>query len=203
MDKIAQTNHVIHDLLKSRWSPRAFSDQPVEFEKLLSIFEAARWAPSAANMQPWAFIVTTQQSPEPFAKLLDVLFEKNRLWAQHAPVLVLAVAQSEREPGKPNTWAGYDLGQAVAHISVQASALGLYVHQMAGFDHEKTTRVFELPTGYEPITVFTVGYPGDPAALPDDLRDRELAVRTRKPLSEIAFDGAWQRPLDEKISNLD
>ena len=199
MDKIAQTNHQIHDLLKSRWSPRAFSDQLVEIEKLLSLFEAARWAPSAGNTQPWAFIITTQQSPEPFAKLLDTLSEKNRSWAKNAPVLVLAVVHSEREPGKPNAWAGYDLGQAVAHISVQANALGLYLHQMAGFDREQTARVFELPAGYEPITVFTVGYPGDPASLPDDLRERELAIRTRKPLSEIAFDGIWKQPLDEKI----
>ena len=199
MDKIAQTNHQIHDLLKSRWSPRAFSEQPVEIEKLLSLFEAARWAPSAGNMQPWAFIITTQQSPEPFSKLLDALSEKNRSWAKNAPVLVLAVVHSEREPGQPNAWATYDLGQAVAHISMQASALGLYLHQMAGFDREEAARVFELPTGYEPMTVFTVGYPGDPASLPDDLRERELATRIRKPLSEIAFDGIWKQPLAEKI----
>ena len=197
--KNAQTNHPIHDLLKTRWSPRAYSEQPVEPEKLLSLFESARWAPSGGNNQPWTFIVTARQSPEPFAKLLSTLGERNQSWAKNAPVLVMSIIRTEREPGKPNPYASYDLGQSVAHLSFQASALGLYVHQMAGFDHMKAAQLFELPAGYEPMTVFTIGYPGNPASLPEGLREREVEARTRKPLSEIAFDGAWNRPLEEII----
>jgi nitroreductase len=203
MQKNAQTDHPIHDLLKTRWSPRAFSAQPVENKKLLSLFEAARWAPSGINIQPWAFIVTNQQAPEPFAKLLGTLSERNQLWAKDVPVLVMSIFNGEREPGKPNPWAAYDLGQSVAHLSIQASALGLFVHQMGGFDRQKAAQAFELPTGYEPMTVFAIGYPGDPASLPDGLRERELETRTRKPLSEIVFDGAWKQPLDEKVGAMD
>ncbi|MDO8970254.1 MAG: nitroreductase family protein, partial [Saprospiraceae bacterium] len=134
MNKPATNLHPIHDLLKNRWSPRAYSAQPVEKQHLLSLFEAARWAPSSGNMQPWTFIVTTLADPEPHAKLVAALGERNQMWAKHAPVLVLSIVQRDREPGKPNLWATYDLGQSVAHLSVQATALGLFVHQMAGFD---------------------------------------------------------------------
>ncbi len=201
MDKTAQTDYPIHEFLKTRWSPRAFAAQPVETEKLLSLFEAARWSASGANSQPWAFIVTTQETPEAFAKLLGTLGERNQLWAKNAPVLVLSATLSEREPGKTNPWAGYDLGQSVAHLSIQASASGLLVHQMGGFDRAKAAQVFELPAGYAAMTVFAIGYPGDPASLPDGLREREMDVRTRKPLSEFVFDGAWNQPLEEKIAS--
>src|SRR3974377_1979533 len=134
MNKSAQTHYPILDFLKNRWSPRAFAARSVELEKLLSLFEAARWSPSGGNLQPWAFIVTKRSEPEAFEKLLGTLSERNRVWAQHAPVLVLTVVRRERAPGQPNLWAMYDVGQAVAHLSVQASALGLAVHQMAGFD---------------------------------------------------------------------
>ena len=203
MNKPAQTDHPIHDLLKTRWSPRAFSAQPVETEKLLSLFEAARWSPSGSNIQPWAFIVTTHAEPEAFEKLLGTLGERNQLWAKNAPVLVLAIANTERGPGKPNAWASYDLGQSVAHLSVQASALGLFVHQMGGFDRQQAAQVFELPSAYAALTVFTIGYPGDPASLPEELREQELTQRTRKPLSEFVFDGAWQQPITDKIATLD
>ncbi len=202
MDKYAQTDHPIHDLLKTRWSPRTFSAQPVESEKLFSLFEAARWSASGGNTQPWSFIVTSRENPAAFEKLLGTLGERNQLWAKNAPVLVLSITKSEREPGKPNAWAGYDLGQSVAHLSVQASALGLYVHQMGGFDRQKAAQVFELPAGHEAMTVFSIGYPGDPASLPEGLRERELETRTRNPLSEFVFDGAWQQPLAEKNASL-
>jgi len=197
MNKQAQTTFAIHDLLKSRWSPRAFTEQPVELAKLFSLFEAARWAPSGGNSQPWAFIVTTQADPENFSRLLSTLGERNQFWAKNAPILVLAIALREREPGQPNLWAIYDLGQSVAHLSVEAGDLGLAVHQMAGFDRNKASEIFQLPVGYEAITVFTVGYTGDPDLLPNELRERELAVRTRKPLSQFVFYGAWGKPLVE------
>jgi nitroreductase len=197
MDKNAQTDYEIHDLLKTRWSPRVFSARPVESEKLLSLFEAARWAPSGMNSQPWAFIVTTQAAPEAFAKLLGTLGERNQMWAKHVPVLVLSIMNAEREPGKPNLWAGYDLGQSVAHLSVQASALGLYVHQMAGFDRDKAAEVFGLPAGFQAMTVFAIGYAGDPAILPEDFRKIELAPRSRKPLAQVVFDGEWMKPFEK------
>jgi nitroreductase len=115
------------------------------------------------------------------------------MWGKHAPVLVLGVAKIEwGDPVRPNAYALYDLGQSIAHLSIQASALGLYVHQMAGFDKEKARAAFDLPEGYAPVIALTIGYAGDPNTLPDGIRERELAPRTRKPLSEFVFDGAWQ-----------
>jgi nitroreductase len=201
MNKPATNQHPIHDLLKNRWSPRAFSAQPVGKELLLSMFEAARWAPSGGNGQPWSFIVTTLADPEPHAKLVAALGERNQMWAKHAPVLVLSIVQREREPGKPNPWATYDLGQSVAHLSIQATALGLRVHQMAGFDQQKAREAFDLPQGYDPVTVFAVGYPAELDSLPVEIRERELAPRTRKALSDFVFDGAWNVALDRERNN--
>ncbi len=198
MNKSAQTQYPILEVLKNRWSPRAFAAQPVEREKLLSLFEAARWAPSGGNVQPWSFIVTDRSEPATFEKLLSALSEGNRVWAKDVPVLVLSVVQRERAAGRPNPWAAYDVGQAVAHLSMQAGALGLFVHQMGGFDAPQAAKLFDLPEGYDPLTVFAVGYAGDPDALPDNLRQREQEPRTRKPLSEFVFDGAWQVPLAEE-----
>ena len=198
MNKSAEVRYPILDLLKNRWSPRAFAARPVELHKLLSLFEAARWSPSGGNQQPWSFIVTNQTEREPFEKLLGTLNERNQDWAKHAPVLVLSVVQRERAAGQPNPWATYDVGQAVAHLSVQATALGLVVHQMAGFDRQKAAELFALPEGYDALTVFAIGYEGDPATLPAGLRERELEQRSRKPLKEFVFDGAWQAPLQEE-----
>lgn len=195
MNKPATNTHPIHDLLKNRWSPRAFSRRAVENETLLSLFEAARWSPSGANTQPWAFILTLQSDPEPFERLVNTLGERNQVWARQAPALILTVVQREREPGKPNPWATYDLGQSVAHLSIQASALGLSVHQMAGFDPQKARVAFNLPDGYDPITVIALGYAGEPDQLPIELREREISLRTRKPLGEFVFNGAWKKPI--------
>jgi len=197
MDKSAQTNYPIHDILKKRWSPRAFSAQPVARETLLSLFEAARWAPSAMNLQPWSFVLTSKDEPQAYERLFASLGERNQVWAQSAPVLALAVARREREPGKPNNSALYDTGQAVAHLSAQAGALDLYVHQMGGFDKDKARLACGLPEGFEPVVVLAIGYLGDPDGLPDDVRERELGPRARKPLSEVVFDGAWQVALPE------
>lgn len=197
MNKQAQINAPINDLLKNRWSPRSFTQEPVEHLKILSLFEAARWAPSGSNLQPWAFIFTTQADPEPYKKLLGTLGERNQIWAKSAPILILAVVQREREPGQPNLWATYDLGQSVAHLTFEAEDQGLAVHQMAGFDRGKAAALFQLPNGYEAMTVIAVGYTGNPDQLPVELREREMAVRTRKPLAQIAFDGAWGKPLRE------
>jgi nitroreductase len=202
MNKVANTDYPIHDLLKNRWSPRAFSTQPVEPEKLWSLFEAARWAPSSGNLQPWSFIVTSQADFGSNEKLLGTLAKSNQEWAKSAPILVLAIARREREPDKPNIWATYDLGQAVAHLSVQASAMGLSIRQIGGFDRGKAGELFELPVGFDPITVIAIGYSGDPIILPDGLREQELGTRARRPLLEFVFSGAWKESLIDKERSL-
>ena len=196
MEKPAETDHEIHELLKSRWSPRAYSQQPIEEEKLWSLFEAARWSASGGNQQPWAFILISRSDREAHEKLIEILSGRNKLWAKDAPVLVLSVAKLNPQPGSNNRFAYYDVGQAVAHLSIQASAVGLSVRQMAGFDAEKARHLFQLPEGVEPMTLIAMGYFGDVETLPDELRERELAPRTRKPLAEFVFHKAWGHPLE-------
>jgi nitroreductase len=195
MDKPAVTDHEIHELLKSRWSPRAYSSRPIEEDKLWSLFEAARWSASGGNQQPWSFVVITPSDHETHEKLVEILSGRNKLWAKDAPVLVLAVAKLNPQPGGNNRFAYYDVGQAVANLSIEAGALGLYAHQMAGFDADKARHLFHLPEGFEPMTLTAIGYAGDVEALPDELRERELAPRTRKPLAEFVFHANWGHPL--------
>jgi nitroreductase len=192
MHNPAPTEHPVHDLIKHRWSPRAFSGQPVPPEILRSLFEAARWAPSSSNEQPWAFLVTTSGDKENHAKMLSTLVEFNQGWAKHAPVLAIAVSEMAfARTGKPNRNAFYDTGSAVAHLSMEATSRGLFVHQMAGFDPQKAVELLHIPNGWEPISAFTIGYPGDPESLPETLRTRELAPRERKPLVSIVMGGHW------------
>lgn len=195
MHKPAPVEHPIHDLLRDRWSPRAFSEKPVPAEILRSLFEAARWAPSSNNEQPWAFLVATKDNPEFHARLLSTLVEFNQTWAKHAPVLAIAVSELEfARSGHPNRNAFYDTGAAVADLTLEAAASGLFVHQMAGFDPQKAIELFHIPKGWEPIAAFVIGYPGDPQSLPDTLRERELAPRSRKPLAEFVMSGSWGSP---------
>jgi nitroreductase len=195
MHNPAKTDYPVHDLIQNRWSPRAFSDNPVSPETLRSLFEAARWAPSSSNEQPWAFIVGTKDDLETHNKILSTLVEFNQGWAKHAPVLAIAVSQMEFARNKtPNRNAFYDTGAAVAHLTAEATSRGLFVHQMAGFDPQKAIEVFHIPKGWEPIAVFAIGYPGDPNALPDKLRERELAPRSRKPISEFVMSRDWGHP---------
>lgn len=175
MKNPAASDHPIHDLIRHRWSPRAFADKPVAPEVLRSLFEAARWAPSSSNEQPWAFLVATRDSPS-YAKLLSTLVEFNQMWAKNAPVLAIAVSRlSFARSGQPNRNAFYDTGAAVAHLTMEASTRGLFVHQMGGFDPQKAKELFSIPADWEAIAAFVIGYPGDPQALPESLRERELA----------------------------
>jgi len=192
MQKPAPTNFPVHDLIRDRWSPRAFAAKPIEPAVLASLFEAARWAPSSNNEQPWAYLVATKEDAENFAKTLSVLVEFNASWAKDAPVLVLAVAGLKFQAnGSPNRNAFYDTGAATALLSVEATSRGLAVHQMAGFDPAKAKLVFEIPEDWEPIAAIAIGYPGDPKSLPQKLHDREVAPRTRKPLTEFVMSGRW------------
>jgi|HubBroStandDraft_6_1064221.scaffolds.fasta_scaffold108761_2 nitroreductase len=191
----AETSTAIHDLIAHRWSPRAFESKPVEPEKLRSLLEAARWAPSSYNAQPWYFIVGTKDNPENYKRVLESLIEFNQGWAKNAPVLALSVAKLKFDDGKPNRHAFHDVGQAAANLSLQAEALGLSVHQMAGIDPEKARKLFDIPADYEAVAGIAIGYAGEPASLPDGLRERELAPRQRKPLDSFVFTGSWGKSL--------
>lgn len=194
MEKHTPVDYPIHDMIRSRWSPRAFSGRPVDPLTLRSLFEAARWAPSSMNAQPWTFLYAAcDEQPEAHARLAGTLTGSNLRWAPSAPVLVLALAKTEREPGKPNGKAHYDTGQAVALLSLQATALGLAVHQMGGFDAARAREAFAIPPEYDPLVVLAVGYHGEIEMLPEDLRERELAPRSRRPQSDFVFAGQWGR----------
>lgn len=190
--KPADASHPIHDLISERWSPRAFADRPVEREKLYSIFEAARWAASAGNQQPWNFMIATKEHADDHERLLATLWEGNIRWAKHAPVLILVVAKLYDRPSKEQT-SFYDVGMAVGNLVTQAVDLGLVTHQMGGFDPDKARTILSIPEGYQPLVVMALGYPGTPDTLPDELREREIAPRSRKPLQEFAFEGQWEQ----------
>jgi len=195
MEKPAETTYPIHELLRRRWSPRAFLDKMVETDKLRSLFEAARWAPSSDNEQPWQFVVATKDSPSEYDRLFQCLKEGNKKWAHLAPVLMLSIAHLNwEEDGTPNRHAFHDTGMAVFSLIVQATALGLVVHQMAGFDVEKARTDLKVPTGHEPVAMIAVGYPGGPDILPDRLKQRELLLRERTPIAEFVFSAEWGTP---------
>lgn len=191
MQKPAPVDAPIHELIRHRWSPRAFSDKLIPAEVLRSLFEAARWAPSSNNEQPWAFLVATRDDQENFDKALSTLVEFNAGWARHAAALAIAVSKLYFSKGEPNRNAFYDTGAASALLSMEATARGLMVHQMAGFDPQKAKQVFGIPEGWEPIAALAMGYPGDPASLPEKLQQRELAPRTRKPVRDFVMTGQW------------
>jgi nitroreductase len=192
LKKTATTSAPIHSLISERWSPRAFADRPVEPEKLRSLFEAARWAASSYNGQPWHFIVATKHDPENYKKVLECFVEFNQSWAKNAPVLALSVAKLKFDHNsEKNTHAFYDVGQATATLAIQAEELGLAVHQMAGILPEKAREIFGIPEGYEAVAGIAIGYPGDAHTLPDHLKKSELAPRERKALDSFVFAGKW------------
>lgn len=182
-------------MIRERWSPRAFLDKPVEPAKLLSLLEAARWAPSSFNDQPWYFLVARKTEPEEFAKLLECLVEGNQAWAKAAPVLIISVARRTFEQnGKPNRCAVHDVGLASENLTLEAVAQGLVTHGMAGIKPERIREVYGLPENCEPVAGWAIGYAGEPDTLEGALRERELAPRTRKELGEFVFGGKWGTP---------
>jgi nitroreductase len=190
--KPATTDHPVHDFIINRWSPRAFSDKPVLPDVLRSLFEAARWAASSYNDQPWSYIVATKDDKENFSKMLGVLMDMNAAWARQAPVLAISVARRTfHHNGAPNRVAVHDLGAANAQLTMEATSRGLVVHQMGGFHLDKAREAFGIPEGWDPVSAMAIGYAGDPETLPEQLRKPELAERTRKPLSEFVMSGHW------------
>jgi nitroreductase len=193
--KRASNEHPIHELIARRWSPYAFDSRPVSKADTLSLFEAARWAASSYNEQPWSYLVATQDEPEEFAKLLSCLVEGNQVWAKAAPLLAISVASLNfRLNGKPNKAAIHDLGLAAGSLTFEATARGLAVHQMIGILPERVRELYGIPEGYEAVTGLAIGYVGDPNRLPDKLKERDLAPRTRKTLKDFLFSGRWGRP---------
>jgi len=183
---------MIDELIKNRFSTRAYSERPVDKEKLVELFGAAQWAPSSMNEQPWRFIITTKKDEESFNKLFGSLSDGNKIWAGKAPVLILVTAKKTIDRnGKLNRYSFYDTGSAVAFLVLQALEMGLYVHQLGGFKVNDAANALNVPNDYEPVVVLVLGYRGDVQDLPENLRVREKAVRTRKPLENIVFEGEF------------
>ena len=195
MNKPAHTEHDVHPLIQARWSPRAFDSRPIDAGQMLSLFEAARWSPSGGNNQPWAFVLFLADGSEQRRQIEDALTGNNRDWAPRAPMLVLAVALPHPRVGKLGPYSYYDLGQSVAQLTIQATEMGLFVHQMAGFEADKARQAAGLPDDCEPMVVIAIGHYGNLDDLPEMLRERELAPRIRKPVSEFVFQGRWGQPL--------
>jgi nitroreductase len=198
LEKPAVTDFPVHDLIRSRWSPRAFADRPVPTERLGSLLEAARWAPSSYNEQPWRFFVATRDNPTEYQKMLGCLVEGNQAWARTAPVLMISVASMQFvKNGKPNPHAWHDVGLASASLVLQATALGLVCHGMAGINGTQIRTAYRIPEGFEPVAGWAIGYQAkDLSALPEKLQERERDPRQRKPLAEMVYAGGWDTPFE-------
>lgn len=186
----------IHPLLEKRWSPYAFSSRPVSDADLLKLMEAARWTMSSYNEQPWRYLVATRDDNAAFDKLLSCLVEANQAWAKNAPVLMLGFHHTAfSRNGKANGVSLHDLGAASALLTVQATALGLHVHQMAGIDKDRIRELFKLPEAVEPATAIAIGYlAGEGDEVDDELRDRDSGAQARRPAGATFFHDAWDRP---------
>jgi nitroreductase len=190
--KQAKPDYQVHELIAKRWSPYAFSDRAVPAEDLRPLFEAARWAASSYNEQPWRYIVATKANPAEFERVLSCLVEGNRAWAKAAPVLAIGCTSLNFERnGKPNAAAIHDLGLASATLTFEATARGLFVHQMIGIVPDKVRELYHVPEGVEPKTGLAIGYAADPNTLPENLRERDTYPRTRKELGEFVFERDW------------
>jgi nitroreductase len=188
--RFAQTDAPLIGALVERWSPRAYDrDAIVSPEVVDVLLEAARWAPSANNSQPWRFVVAHRGTPE-FTAIHDALMGFNQAWADSAAVLIVNIAETTDAEGRERPWATYDLGQAVAHLSVQAQHEGLHTHQMGGFDGEALKAAFGLGDTLQVVSVIALGVPGDVDVLPDALREREVAPRQRLTLDELVLRSA-------------
>jgi len=195
--KKEELKYPLHPLIATRRSPYAFADTPVEQEKLQSCFEAARWAPSSYNEQPWRFVVVTKEDGELYTKLFESLVEFNQGWVKAAPVLLLTVTRSKFGHNEnPNSHARHDVGLAMGNFLAQATHLGLSVHQMSGFDTEKARVAARLPAEYEPVAMAAIGYLGEPTTLPEFLQQRETGIRQRKELKDLVFLGEFGKTIE-------
>jgi nitroreductase len=186
--KHAQTHYPVADFIKHRWSPRAFTPQPISDDDLRTLFEAAAWAPSAMNEQPWRFVYVHRNNAEAFQRLWDCLLPGNQPWAQNAAVLVVVLARTTFQNQQPNRHYLHDAGMATANLLLQAGTMGIHGHVMGGFDLAKTQQTLHLPADLEPATFLALGYAGEAEQLEEPFRSREQAPRSRKPLGEFVFE---------------
>lgn len=180
MQKSAIFESPVLEVIQTRRSRRAYADRNVEVEKIEALFEAARWAPSSVNEQPWLYLFATKDQPELWNKIFDALNDSNKVWAKHAPLLIASLVRKRFiRNDMPNMSAKYDLGAANAFLSLQASHFGLNVHQMGGFNPAKAVENLSIPDTFEPVVIMAIGYPGDVQSLPEHLQLREQAPRER------------------------
>ncbi len=190
--KNASPDHPIQKLIADRWSPYGFADRPVADADLSSLFEAARWAASSYNEQPWSYLVATQKTSGEFERLLSCLVPANQAWAKAAPVLVLGVVSLKfSKTKKDNRAAVHDLGLASANLVMEATARGLSIHQMIGILPDRARELYGIPEHAEAWTAMAIGYRANADELPEGLRERDLAPRQRKPISQFVFAAAW------------
>lgn len=199
MQKPAITQQPIHELIANRWSGRAYdASKPVTTDQVISLLEAARWAPSCFGDEPWRYVVCNKaDNMSAWQAAFDCLVPGNQGWAVNAPVLLLICADTIfRHNEKPNRWAAYDTGAAAENLCLQATALGLMAHQMGGFDVDKARQAFKVPERYQIMSMVSIGYQAPVESIPSEAKERELAARQRKPLGELFFNGVW----DNKIA---
>ncbi len=198
LEKNAVTSVPIHDLMHRRWSPRAFdANRPVSRTQLAALLEAARWSPSCNGVEPWRFLIWDRgQDPEGFEKAFDCLSDGNKLWVKNVPLLMLSIASSDPlPPDRPNRYTQHDTGMASLCLALQAVALGLSAHQMAGFNADKARAAFSIPAEYTPMAMIGLGYQASPDVLDEATKKKELVTRARKPLGERFFEGGWGKPV--------
>ena len=183
--------NILQPLITKRKSILAFSNKEVSKDDLKLLFEAARWAPSAYNAQPWRFAIAQKGKDKIYDDFYSLLMEGNKTWAGSAPILVLSVAEVKDYKNRSNRFAFHDLGMAVGNLLTQATSMGLFVHQMGGYDMEGARRLLNIPKNFEPGAMMAVGYKGEIDDLSEDLKNRELAKRERKDIEEFVFQGKW------------
>jgi nitroreductase len=190
MSKIATTKYNVIELIKKRWSPRSFSNEIIPEEILLSLFEAASWSASSRNEQPWRFIYGKKGEGQNYDKIFNSLVNWNQKWANTSPILGIGLIKTHFENKEYlNTHAQYDLGQAMAYLSIQAISSNIYIHQMGGFDKDKAIESFNISHEFEPVIAFAMGYLGKISDLPDEFRELEQKQRLRFDLKKILFPG--------------
>lgn len=193
-DRPAPTTVAIHDIIKRRWSPRAFDpNRPVSREQLKVVLEAGRWAPSCNGDEPWRYLIWDKaRDPAGWQKAYDCLSENNKKWVKNVPLLMLSCAGAKFEAtGKPNRWTQHDTGAASVSMALQAAAMGLIIHQMGGWDADKARASFDIPAEFTPMAMIALGYQASPDILDEETKAKEMRPRTRKPLAERFYEGGW------------
>jgi nitroreductase len=197
MKSVPAIDYPIHELLLKRYSPHSFSKRIVEKTALLSIFEAARWAPSCFNEQPWSYIVIHKTHTDQYAKIRESMAEQNVTWATTAPLLILTVAKVVfSENNKPNPYAWHDIGLATGAMLVQSASMGIYIHQMAAFSKEKIRIACDIPAGWDPVTLIAMGYLAENSELPEKFIELDRSPQIRKKLTEFVYEDTWGHTID-------